>query len=466
MQSINEELQTVNAELNGKNKALNLLNNDIRNLLDSTHIAVLFLDRDLHIRNYTPAMTKLFHLRDGDKGRPINEILPGINYPELKNDVALVLHDMAVTERALRGDDDAPTFLLRMRPYLTVDNVVDGVVLTFVDITQSQQLNNEHARLAAIVNSSRDAIFGFSLDDRITSWNASAERIFGLSAAQVVGKPLNQLLPPEPSEETRLFFASHHRTRRLDEFEMTWIRPNGESVPLALSYSPVCDDNGILFAGKLIARDVTERVRAARHTEMMLGELNHRVKNTLATVQAIAQQTIVNAPDLPTFTESFLSRLLALSHTHNLLAQDAWLGAPLTGVINNELAPYRPDDARTNDARVHLQGDELNLPPKHALALSMALHELATNAGKYGSLSVPEGRVSVTWTTRVQDQRPWLQLQWTETGGPAVVPPTRRGFGTRLINEGVPYELDGEVTLEFPPSGVTCTIDVPLEVVS
>ncbi len=465
-QSINEELQTVNVELNSKNEALNRLNNDIRNLLDSTQIATIFLDRELHIRSYTPMMTELFHLRDGDKGRPITEISPRINYPELKSDVAQVLHDMAVTERMLRGEGDAPTYLLRMRPYLTFDNVVDGVVLTFVDITESQQLNSEHARLAAIVNSSRDAIFGFSLDERISSWNASAERIFGLTPEQVVGQALSMLLPPEPSEETRRFFVSHERPSRLAEFDMTWVRPNGESVPLAISYSPVRDHDGTMFAGKLIARDVTERVRAERHTEMMMAELNHRVKNTLATVQAIAQQTIATAPDLPTFRESFLSRLLALSHTHNLLARDAWLGAPLSGLVNNELAPYRPDDARANDARVCLQGDELILPPKHALALSMALHELATNAGKYGSLSVPEGRVSVTWTTHMEGHRPRLQLQWMETGGPAVVPPTRRGFGTRLINEGVPYELDGEVTLEFPPSGVTCTIDVPLEVVS
>jgi two-component system, chemotaxis family, CheB/CheR fusion protein len=463
MQSINEELQIVNAELNSKNEALNRLNNDIRNLLDSTHIATIFLDRELYIRSYTPMMTELFHLRDGDKGRPITEISPRINYPELESDVAQVLHDMTVTERMLRGTGDAPTFLLRMRPYLTFDNVVDGVVLTFVDITESQQLNNEHARLAAIVNSSRDAIFGFSLDERITSWNASAERIFGLPAEQVVGQPLNMLLPPEPSEETRKFFVSHERPTRLAEFDMTWVRPDGESVPLAISYSPVCDHDGAMFAGKLIARDVTERVRAARHTEMMIGELNHRVKNTLATVQAIAHQTIATAPDLPTFRESFLSRLLALSHTHNLLAQDAWLGAPLAGIINNELAPYRQDsDTRVNDARVRLQGNELSLTPKQALALSMAFHELATNAGKYGSLSVPEGRVTVTWATRMTDQHPWLHLQWTESGGPAVEPPTRRGFGSRLIDEGVPYELGGEVALEFPRNGVVCTIDVPL----
>jgi two-component system CheB/CheR fusion protein len=464
MQSINEELQTVNAELASKNEALNRLNSDIRNLLDSTHIATLFLDRDLLIRSYTPAMTDLFHLRDGDKGRPINEISPRINYPELKEDVARVLRDLAVAERTLRGAGDAPTFLLRMRPYLTVNNVVDGVVLTFVDISEMQRLNSEHARLAAIVNSSRDAIFGFSLDERITSWNASAERIFGLSSAQVVGQPLNLLLPPDPSEDTKKFFVSHERSQRLAEFEMTWVRPNGEPVPLSLSYSPVWGHDGTLFAGKLIARDITERVRAARHTELMLAELNHRVKNTLATVQAIAHQTLATAPDLDTFKEGFLARLLALSHTHNLLARDAWTGAPLTGIVNNELAPYRQgSDTGGNDARVQLQGEEISLQPKQALALSMALHELATNAGKYGSLSVPAGRVTVTWTTRKKVQRQWLYLQWTESGGPAVAPPTHRGFGSRLIEEGVPYELDGEVTHEFHSSGVTCTIDVPLD---
>ncbi len=462
MQSINEELQTVNAELGSNNAALNRINSDIRNLLDSTHIATLFLDRNLHIRNYTPAMTKLFHLRDGDKGRPITEISPRINYPELKADAARVLHDMVVAERTLRGDGDTPTFLLRMRPYLTVDNVVDGVVLTFVDITENEK-HSEHARLAAIVNSSRDAIFGFSLDERITSWNPGAENIFGVPAEQMIGEPLNRLLPPEPAAETAAFFASHERPKRLLDFEMTWVRPDGESVPLSMSYSPVRSDDGKLIAGKLIARDITERVRAARHTEMMLGELDHRVKNTLATVQAIAQQTLANATDLPDFAENFLSRLLALSQTHNLLAHDAWNGAPLAAIVDNELVPYRLDDG----ARIRLQGDEIILAPKQALALSMALHELATNAGKYGSLSVPEGHVAVTWKTYLKDQRPWLLLQWTETGGPVVAPPGRRGFGSRLIGEGLPYELGGEVALAFPSGGVTCVIDVPLsEVVS
>jgi two-component system CheB/CheR fusion protein len=459
MQSTNEELHTVNAELSSKNAALNRVNSDIRNLLDSTHIATLFLDRSLAIRSYTPMMTKLFHLREGDKGRPITEISPSIAYPELKADVARVLRDLTVTERTLSGADSAPTFLLRMRPYLTIDNVVDGVVLTFVDITQGQRLNNEHARLASIVNSSRDAIFGFSLEDRITSLNTSAERIFGLASAQVVGKPLHVLLPAEPSAETKAFFSGQARDLQLAEFEMTWARPNGTSIPLEMCYSPVCDTSGNLIAGRLIARDVTERHRAARHAEMMLAELNHRVKNTLATVQAIAQQTAASTPDLPGFIESFQARLLALSSTHNLLAREAWNGAPLAAIINSELAPYR----HNHDARVQLHGDDLTLLPKQALALSMAMHELATNAAKYGALSVPEGHVTVEWTTPMTEQGCRLHLQWVESDGPTVTPPQRRGFGTRLIGDGLPYDLDGKVTLAFPSSGVICAIDVPLD---
>lgn len=458
MQSINEELQTVNAELSSKNDTLNRVNSDIRNLLDSTHIATLFLDRNLVIRGYTPVMTRLFHLRDGDKGRPITEISPLIAYPELKDDVVRVLRELTVTERTLRGIDNAPTFLLRMRPYLTIDNVVDGVVLTFVDITQGQRLNNEHARLAAIVNASRDAIFGLSLDDRITSWNTSAERIFGLKASQVINQPLAVLLPAKASAEVKAFFCGQARQPQLEDFEMSWTRPDGSSVPLEMSYSPVCDADGNMTAGRLIARDITERHRATRHAEIMLAELNHRVKNTLATVQAVAQQTAANAPDLESFNESFLARLLALSNTHNLLAREAWNGAPLVDIINNELAPYRNRD----ELRVQLHGDDLTLQPKHALALSMAIHELATNATKYGALSVKTGQITVGWTTRKTQKGLRLHLQWVESDGPAVVPPEHRGFGTRLISDGLPYELDGQVTLSFLPHGVTCVIDVPL----
>ncbi|MEO5813004.1 MAG: chemotaxis protein CheB [Rhodanobacter sp.] len=465
MQSINEELQTVNTELHSKNDALNRVNSDIRNLLDSTHIATLFLDSELHIRSYTPAMTELFHLRQGDMGRPITEISSPMNYPQLKDDVAHVLKQTTMVERILHSGDDGAAFLLRMRPYVTIDNVVDGAVLTFVDITENQRLNREHARLAAIVNSSRDAIIGFSLDNHICSWNPSAQSIFGLRAAEMVGQPLRRLLPSKPSPEAQRFFDDDKPRQRHVEFDMSWRRPTGESAPLSMNYAPVLsdDDARSLIAGELIARDITEERRAKRHAKMMMGELNHRVKNTLATVQAIVMQASTTTTDLPGFKADFLSRLLALSETHNLLAKSAWEGASLGDIINRELSPWQPDDATTDNLRVQTAGDDVRLLPKEALALGMTLHELTTNAAKYGALSNAQGRVAVTWSTHAVGQCPWLKLLWVEQNGPAVTPPTHRGFGSRLIRDGVAYELDGKVRLEFPPGGVTCTIDIPLK---
>ncbi len=467
MQSINEELQTVNTELHSKNDALNLVNSDIRNLLDSTHIAALFLDGELRIRSYTPAMTELFHLRDGDRGRPITEISPRMDYPQLKDDVSRVLKKMTVVERILNGGNEGATFLLRMRPYVTIENVVDGVVLTVVNITENQRLNLEHARLAAIVNSSPDAIIGLLPDDRISSWNPAAERIFGLRAALAIGLPLRRLLPPKPSAEAQQFFDSESEPQLDGDFEMNWQRPTGESVRLSMNYGPILDDDARTpIAGKLIARDITKDHRAKRHAEMMMDELNHRVKNTLATVQAIVMQTSTTATNLSDFKEDFLSRLMALSQTHNLLAKDDWNGASLVEIVEHEMSPWRHHDSEANSRRIQTSGEDVTLRPKEALALSMALHELTTNAAKYGALSNTQGRVAITWSTRAVEQCSWLTLQWIEHDGPTVKPPTHSGFGSRLIREGVAYELGGEVKLEFPTSGVTCNIDIPLGEVS
>lgn len=455
MQSINEELQTVNAELHSKNDMLARVNNDLNNLLESTQIATLFLDNHLHIRGYTPVMTDLFHLRAGDRGRPITEIAARVNYPELAQDVKQVLRTLGVVERVLQGVDGGPAFLMRMRPYRTVDNMIDGVVLTFVDISQRRQREVDRGQLAAIVESSGDAIIGHTLAGTITSWNASAERILGYQAARVIGRSLSLLLP-EGGDEQALFKAC--RQAQSTELEMPLLRLDGSSVAMAITCSPVLDEAGTVIAGSLLARDMTRRVEAARHVELMLAELNHRVMNTLASVQSIARQTAIHAPDVDAFQSVFLARLQALSKTHNLLAADTWNGADLREIVLNELAPYQRD----GDARVVLTGKPLQLTPKIALALGMGLHELATNAAKYGALSVPQGDVTVSWSTRRNRGRPWLHLSWIERNGPQTLPPARIGFGSRLISDGLAFELDGTVKLAFDPEGVSCTIDAPL----
>src|SRR5688572_26472403 len=205
MQSINEELQTVNVELHSKNEVLARLNSDLQNLLESTQIATLFLDSSLHVSGFTPAISDLFHLREGDHGRPITEITARIPYPELRQDVKQVLRTLAMVERVLQGGPDGSVYLLRMRPYRTTDNVIDGVVLTFIDITERQQHEYERGRLAAIVESSQDAIIGHGIDGTIQTWNAGAERMLGYPPARVLGKSLAMLLPGDaPGELARL----------------------------------------------------------------------------------------------------------------------------------------------------------------------------------------------------------------------------------------------------------------------
>jgi two-component sensor histidine kinase len=200
--------------------------------------------------------------------------------------------------------------------------------------------------------------------------------------------------------------------------------------------------------------DITERKRAELRQQLLMDELNHRVKNTLATVQSIAAQLLKGTPDV----EAFDGRLVALSRTHDLLMRDSWEGASLRDLLLQEFAPYRSEEG----TRFVVEGPDLGLNPKAALTLGMAFHELATNAAKYGALSKPAGQVRVTWDVLRASGPPALRLKWMETGGPPVQKREHKGFGSSLIERGVPLELEGEVRVDFDPSGLICTMEIPL----
>jgi two-component sensor histidine kinase len=192
---------------------------------------------------------------------------------------------------------------------------------------------------------------------------------------------------------------------------------------------------------------------------VLVDELNHRVKNTLATVMALSTQTFRTAPSPEAFCEAFEGRLLALSQTHKLLNQSFWTGAGLRDILTQELAPYTGMDGRG----FTLDGDDLKLGPVTAVTLGMAFHELATNAVKYGALSVAGGKVLVAWRI----SRPGrLHVEWREMGGPPVSPPRRRGFGSRLIEQALASDLDGDARLYFPSEGVRCCMNIPLDQIS
>ncbi len=237
--------------------------------------------------------------------------------------------------------------------------------------------------------------------------------------------------------------------------ELYEVRYNGGDKRMLLMRSaPLRNTKGDIQGAVCAAADVTDRLRYEAHLKLLLDELNHRVKNTLAIVQSIANLTFKGSA--PAARADFEDRLLTLGAVHNLLTDQNWEGAGLDALVRTSLKPHLGGPRE----RLSFAGTDIRLKPKSAVAVSMALHELGTNAAKYGALSTGQGSVTVRWTT--DEGR--FRLNWQESGGPAVAPPRRHGFGTLMIKRGLAAELQGEVEIDYRPAGVVCTIDAPLNV--
>ena len=223
--------------------------------------------------------------------------------------------------------------------------------------------------------------------------------------------------------------------------------------------TPVRDALGHFLYGVRVVQDITERKAAEERQKLLVDELNHRVKNTLATVQSLAKQTARATTSAGTFRERFEGRLVALSKAHDQLTVRNWQDAVLRDVITAAIAPYLIGG---QDQAV-LRGEDIMLRPRAALTLAMVFHELTTNAAKYGALSVAAGKIGVTWAVRsAAGKKPALSIEWQEEGGPTVVKPARRSFGSRFIEGSIASELQGKARILFEPSGVRCSIELPL----
>lgn len=332
LQSLNEELRTVNIELNGKVAALDQANSDLTNLFESTRAATIFLDRNMVIRSYTPAVSQIFNILPGDRGRPLTDLVSRVSLPRLAEDVEEVLDSGRTVERTLEQDGGGAHYLLRLLPYRNSDFRVEGVVLTFVDVTTLTQ--------------------------------------------------------------------------------------------------------------------------AEAHQRVLIAELNHRVKNMLAVVLSIADQTFRTTRDPHDFRERFIGRVQALALSYELLSREHWTEALVSELVRPQLLPFGLE-------RVTIDGPDLRLKPKQALSLGMVIHELATNAGKYGALSSLDGRVEMQWRELVQGGQPHVGMIWREVGGPPVVPPTSNGFGLKLIDRQTAYELQGRSEIRFEPTGLVVSLSFP-----
>jgi PAS domain S-box-containing protein len=311
---------------------------------------------------------------------------------------------------------------------------------------------NATRRIASIVESSNDAIVGKDLNGIITSWNTGAERIFGYAAEEVVGKPVTILMPPDRQNEEPRILERIRRGERVEHYETIRQRKDGSLVDISLTVSPIKDEEGKIIGASKIARDIAERRRSEQQIALLAREAEHRVRNVLATVQATVHLTQSDTAD--GLKRAIDGRIKALANVHRLFVESRWAGAEIHTLVKDELGAY----SRDGEEHVQIGGPQILLEPNAAQAIAVTLHELATNAAKYGGLSTPEGKVRVEWS-RAEDGR--LVLRWTETGGPPVKPPTRQGFGTRVMESMIRGQLQGEMRLDWRAEGFACEIALP-----
>lgn len=286
----------------------------------------------------------------------------------------------------------------------------------------------ELERLAAIVSSSDDAIISKNLSGIILSWNKGAEKIFGYSEAEMVGQSILRIIPPELQQEEEHILGLLRNGERVDHFETQRLTRDGRRLHVSLTVSPLRNRLGNIVGASKIARDITERKRAEELQSLLIAELNHRVKNTLAVVQSIATQTLAGAPDPEAFVSAFRERLRALAQAHDLLVREDLAGVNLRDLLEEELALRGGERDRCA-----FHGPDLLIEGDLATHMCLVIHELATNARKYGSLSQTHGRLRVDWRTEACDAGQRLALTWTETGICIQQTPGREGFGTSLL---------------------------------
>ena len=306
--------------------------------------------------------------------------------------------------------------------------------------------------VAYIVESSDDAIVSKNLDGIIMSWNGGAEHVFGYTADEAIGQPITILIPENRQSEEREILTRIRRGERIDHFETVRQRKDGSPVIVSLTVSPVKNAEGKIVGASKIARDITQQKRSQDRIAMLAREAEHRSKNLLATVQAIVKLSHADKPD--DLKQAIEGRIQALANVLSLFAQSRWIGAELSTIASHELAPYSGKEG----SRARMAGPAVVLEPDAAQAVAIILHELATNAAKYGALSSANGQVDLEWL-HGKDGR--LSLRWKETGGPAVQEPTRTGFGGRVIEQSI-AQLKGETHFDWRKEGLICEITLPV----
>ncbi|MEM7694180.1 MAG: CheR family methyltransferase [Pseudomonadota bacterium] len=468
LQSANEELSTVNEELQNKVSELNDVNADLKNYIEGTRVAAIFLNNNLGVRNFTPDAMSYFRLVEHDKGRALADIASSLSMPDLLSTASQVLKDGKTRDLDLQTADGQSELQVRILPYIAHRDEQDGVVMTFVPVTELRQYarrleqteaqaKRQLAEIEELYKTLPQAMGLFDRDFRYVRVNDRLAQINGAPAAQHIGKTATDIVPllgEQVIKPMRDVLLSGEPILAQEVIGQTAGAP-GQTLTWEVDWYPVRHDRDIVAIGVSV-RDVTRYKTMEAELRQLMRELQHRVKNMLGNVTALVNRARRETDDPLKAMDSLVRRIQALADTHDLLTTKNWGSVALRDVLRLELSNVYGGE------RVGMRGPEVIVDARAAVAIGMTVHELATNAAKYGAFSNETGQLTVNWMKIDEGEDERLVLKWKEAGGPSVSAPATSGFGTKLIQSMVEGSLRGRLDFAFESTGFICSIDVPL----
>lgn len=335
--------------------------------------------------------------------------------------------------------------------------------LRSVTVTLRKQLSRKRAEIGArdarhlaIVSTASDAILTKTLDGMIDSWNPAAERLLGYTRDEIIGKSVRIIIPPSRQSEEDDILRRITTGERIASYDTERMTKAGKAIEVSLTASPLFVGGHVTGASSIM-HDISARKRRERQNSVLLQEVNHRSKNLLAVVQAIARQTACGTPDA--FLSAFTARLGALAASHDLLVESQWEGVDLRALVGRELERFHD----LLGSRITITGPDIRLSPQTTQLMGMIFHELATNAAKYGALSNDNGRIWIIWAITERAGRSRLHLEWQERDGPPIRTPSHKGFGTTLLRDVPTRSLQADITLAYPETGLVWSLDAAMD---